>query len=140
MPQSRARCQISSKSGDFHFLSLFVTILPLFNPRFVPLNTKIFENEFQIQILNPKARLGTKLHQNRIIFIFCLFGGSYLSCPSLTPISPPKYQNFTKLILDSGPTPQSCARYQISSKSDDFYFFFFSVGQGPLLGLKDVKG
>ena len=53
------------------------TILPLFNPRFVPLNAKIFENEFQIQILHPKTRLGAKLHRNGMIFIFCLFGGSY---------------------------------------------------------------
>ena len=37
------------------------------------LNTKMFENEFQVEILHPKTMLGTKFHRNQMIFIFFAF-------------------------------------------------------------------
>ena len=57
--------------------------------------TKIFENEFQIQILDLRIMLDTKFHRNLMIFIFLPFCGLYpflgLYCLYLSPDSPPKY-------------------------------------------------
>ena len=71
--------QILSKSGDFHIFACLmghISILGLYCPNltpFHPLNTKVFENDLQIRILNPKIVLGTKIHRNQIIFILLHF-------------------------------------------------------------------
>ena len=76
--QYYATCQISLRSGDFHFLPFWwvpflgLNIVPI-KPPFGPLNTKILKNEFQIRILQPNIVLGTRFHRSWLTFIFWPF-------------------------------------------------------------------
>ena len=93
------------------------------------------KNKFQIRILHYNIMLRAKFHWDRVIFIFCPFGGFpfwdwILSL--LNPLWPPKYQNSEKRISDSDFTTQNCARYQVSSKLVDFHFLAFLVSNSNL--------